>query len=345
MHVDTHTHHVPLSYIARVSEDPKRFEATVAQTSSDTYEMVPSFWSSARFASRYRFAPPYYDWQARVDHMDSTGIRAAVVSANQALNYAWAPLEVAVEVAQLVNDDLAEGAKRFPGRIHGIASVPLQDPDAAVREATRAIDELGLRGIQVLSSIEGANLANAGLEKLFECVAGLEVPLFIHPYGALNHERMTPHFLVNVIGFPTEQAMAAAGLIFEGVLDRYTNLKVFLGHGGGSFPYLLGRIERGMQAFPDLMSTQRPFRDYLDQIFVDTLVHDDAALKYLIETLGIERVMFGTDWPYWMQDTDVLERVERVMTTLGHDVFSLSDTASRLFGPFDLGDPIQDGQS
>jgi aminocarboxymuconate-semialdehyde decarboxylase len=263
--------------------------------------------------------------------MDSQGIRSAIVSANQALNYAWAPLDVAIEVVQMINDDLAEGSSRYPDRITGIASVPLQDAHAAVIEATRAIEELGLRGIQVLSSIEGINLVDSGLESLFEYVARHQVPLFVHPYGALNHDRMTRHFLVNVIGFPSEQAMAAAGLVFEGVLDRHPDLRVFLGHGGGVFPYVLGRIERGMKAFPELMRADRPLRSYLDHFYFDTLVHDDRALAYLIETVGIERVVLGTDWPYWMQDPDVLSRVDRVLTAAGLDSGVLGDNADRLF--------------
>lgn len=263
--------------------------------------------------------------------MDTQGIRSAVVSANQALNYGWAPLDVAIEVAQLINDDLAEGSRRYPERILGIASVPLQDPDAALTEATRAVEELGLRGIQVLSSIEGVNLVDAGLDSVFESAARHRVPLFVHPYGALNHERMTRHFLVNVVGFPSEQAMAAAGLVFEGVLDRYPDLRVLLGHGGGVFPYILGRIERGMRAFPDLMRASRPLRSYLSQIYVDTLIHDDRALAYLIETVGIEHVVLGTDWPYWMQDPDILPRVDRVLAAAGLEAAILSGNAERLF--------------
>ncbi|MGH8872644.1 MAG: amidohydrolase family protein [Acidimicrobiia bacterium] len=332
MYIDTHTHHMPRPYITQVMEDPDRFKAVVQEESKDVFDLRPSFWSSARFASSYRLDPTYYDWAARIAHMDAQGIRLSVVSANQALNYGWAPLDVAIEVARIINDDLAEGSRRYPNRIVGVASVPLQDAESAIAEARRAVDDLGLRGIQVLSSIEGVNLVDAGLDALFECVAGLGVPLFVHPYGALNHDRMTRHFLVNVIGFPAEQAMVAAGLVFEGVLDRYPDLRVFLGHGGGVFPYVLGRIERGMRAFPDLMHARRPLRSYLTQFYVDTLVHDDTALAYLIETVGIEQVVVGTDWPYWMQDPDMLDRVGRVLAASGVEPNVLSQNAERLFG-------------
>lgn len=336
MIVDTHTHHMPKVFLERAIAEPDRYRARVVDKGDGVFEMRPEFWTSARFTSVYRFEPTYYDWAARVGHMDEQGIDAALVSIGQATNYGWAPLDLAVEVARFSNDDLARGSAEFPGRIYGIAQVPLQDPAASVAEVTRAVEELGLKGVQLLSSIEGRNLDQVGFDPLYERIEELDVPIFLHPYGVLNDERMSPYYLANVVGFPAEQAMAASALIFGGVFDRYPGLRVLLAHGGGSFPYVLGRIERGKEVLADQMATDRPVRDYLDRFYFDTLIHDDRALDYLFDTVGSDRVVLGTDWPYWMLDTEMFPRVERVMAKkdIG-GLHELGATAADLFGVSD----------
>lgn len=333
MIVDTHTHHMPKVFLDRAIAEPDRYHAHVVDKGGGVYEMRPEFWTSARFTSVYRFEPLFYDWGARVRHMDEQGIDAAVVSIGQATNYAWAPPDLAREVARFSNDDLARGSEEFPGRIYGLAQVPLQDPAGAVIEVTRAVEELGLKGVQLLSSIEGRNLDQVGFDPLFERIEELGIPIFLHPYGVLNDERMSPYYLANVVGFPAEQAMAAASLIFGGVFDRYPGLRVLLAHGGGAFPYVLGRIERGKEVLPDQMATDRPVRDYLDRFYVDTLIHDDAALGYLLDAVGPDRVVLGTDWPYWMMDPDMFARLERVTANKNvGGLHAFGSVAADLFG-------------
>jgi len=332
MIVDTHTHQMPRAFFDRAIAEPDRYQARVTDMGGGLFEMRPEFWTSARFTSVYRFEPHYYDWGARVRHMDEQGIDAAVVSVGQAINYGWAAPELAREVAEMANDDLAAGTREFPGRIYGIAQVPLQDPVGAVTELTRAVEDLGLKGVQLLSNVEGRNLDQVGFEPLYERIEELGVPIFLHPYGVLHDERMSHYYLANVVGFPAEQAMAAATLIFGGVLDRYPGLQILLAHGGGAFPYVLGRIERGQEVLADQMATNRTLRDYLDRFYVDTLIHDDAALGYLFDTLGPDHLVLGTDWPYWMADPDMFARLERVASRRGIDGASaLGAVAARLF--------------
>lgn len=332
MIIDTHTHHMPRTFLERAMAEPERYRANVVDQGGGLFEMRPEFWTSARFTAVYRFEPIYYDWAARVRHMDEHGIDAAVVSIGQATNYAWAPADLAREVAAFSNDDLARGSAEFPGRIYGIAQVPLQDPAGAVAEATRAVQELGLKGVQLLSSVEGRNLDQIGFDPVFARIEELGVPIFLHPYGLLNESRMSAYYLANVVGFPAEQAMAAASLIFGGVLDRYPGLRVLLAHGGGAFPYILGRIARGTEVLPDQMRTDHPVRDYLDRFYVDTLIHDDAALGYLFDTIGPDHIVLGTDWPYWMMDPDMFPRLDRVAAARGIDGATVLGTvAARLF--------------
>jgi aminocarboxymuconate-semialdehyde decarboxylase len=332
MIIDTHTHHIPKSFLDGAIANPDRYKARVTDMGGGLFEMRPEFWTSARFTSVYHLEPTYYDWGARVRHMDEQGIDVAVVSINQAINYAWAAPELAREIAAAANDDLAIGSNEFPGRIYGIAQVPLQDPVGAVVEVTRAIEDLGLKGVQLLSNVEGRNLDQVGFDPLFERIEELGVPIFLHPYGVLNDERMNDYYLANVVGFPAEQAMAAAALIFGGVLDRYPGLRILLAHGGGAFPYILGRIERGMEVLSDQMATKRNLREYLDRFYVDTLIHDDASLGYLFDTLGHDHVVLGTDWPYWMMDPDMFARLERVASQRGIDgANALGAVAARLF--------------
>jgi aminocarboxymuconate-semialdehyde decarboxylase len=220
---------------------------------------------------------------------------------------------VALDVCRLCNDEMASAAALHPGRFHGLASLPMQDTSAALEELDRAINTLGLVGVQLLTNVNGINIFDRRFYPVLERIHELSVPIFIHPYGCLNEDRMSEGFLANVVGFPSELAVTGAGFILNGLLDDLPDLKILLGHGGGSFLYLLGRISRGYEAVAALREKLRKApRDYLSNFHVDTVLHDEQALRYAEQTIGSDRICFGTDWPFWMQDPDMPARLERV---------------------------------
>ncbi len=310
--IDTHTHFIPQTFLQKAQADPDRYQVDVTER-SDGYYLKTRFWSLSRFIEYGPFRKEHYDWDARVGYMDQAGISCQVVSCVQSLNYAWAPPELAREVAQMANDEMARAAALYPGRFQGIASVPMQDAASAVEELKRATTELGLRGVQLLSNVNGTNLDDAGLEPLFDFVDENALPIFIHPYGDLNPERLRKKFLVNIVGWPTEQALAISGLILDGVLDRHPGIRFHLGHGGGTFLLVLGRMHRALSAVEDLHGVlERDVNDYLSHIYVDTLLHDSRAILYALDVLGPNHVIFGTDWPFWMQDPKMLDRMNSI---------------------------------
>ena len=170
----------------------------------------------------------------------------------------------------------------------------------AIQELERCVDQLGLQGVQIGSHIGDWNLDAPELFPFFEAAADLGAAILVHPWDMMGSESMPKYWLPWLVGMPAEQSRAACCLIFGGVLQRLPKLKICMAHGGGSFPYTIGRIEHGFNMRPDLVATDNPHnpRGYLKQLYFDSWVADPRALQYLIETCGVERVMLGTDYPF-----------------------------------------------
>jgi aminocarboxymuconate-semialdehyde decarboxylase len=195
---------------------------------------------------------------------------------------------------------MAETCRDFPGHYAGIGTVPLQSPRLAIQEMERCVDQLGLCGVQIGSHINDWNLDDAELRPFFEAAQDLDAAILVHPWDMMGTDSMPKYWMPWLVGMPAEQSRAACALIFGGVLQQFPRLKVMLAHGGGSFPYTIGRIEHGFNMRPDLVATDNPHnpRGYFKQLYFDSCVHDDRALRYLLDTVGIDRVMLGTDYPF-----------------------------------------------
>ena len=212
----------------------------------------------------------------------------------------WAKAPDALDLSRRLNDHVAEMVRSHPRRFAGLGTIPLQDPDLAVGELERCVDELGLAGVQIGSHVNEWDLDREELFPVFERAAELGAAVFVHPWDMLAAERMQRYWLSWLVGMPTETTLAICALIFGGVLARLPKLRVGFAHGGGSFPGTLGRIEHGYNVRPDLFPTpqgQPPSR-YLRRIYYDSLVHDAAALRFLIDQVSIERIALGSDYPF-----------------------------------------------
>jgi len=318
--VDVHSHIMPLSYLKLGMAQPDRYGVSIDRREAG-YVMTTKFWSLGRYIEYGPFSDDHFEWEARLRHMDATGVRTQVLSATQSLAYYWAPVDVALDVCRLCNDAMAEAAAQHPGRFYGLASLPMQDIDSALKELDRAIGQLRLSGVQLLTNVNGENIFSRRFLPILQRIHDLEVPIFIHPYGCLNDERMSEGFLANVVGFPSELALTGAGFILTGMLDELPRLKIILAHGGGSFLYLLGRITRGYEVVESLRKQlKKPPREYLHNFHIDTALHDEQALRYAADTIGANRVLFGTDWPFWMQDPEMAGRLNKVSGLTPADV-------------------------
>ncbi|MFO1363663.1 MAG: amidohydrolase family protein [Burkholderiales bacterium] len=191
---------------------------------------------------------------------------------------------------------LARAHERHPQRLVGLATLPLQAPDRAVREVERARALPGVRGFYAATEVLGKELSDPSFFPVYERIEASGLPLFLHPVFVIGHQRLAAHYLTNLLGNPFETAIAAAYLVFGGVLDRFPRLDVVLPHAGGAFPWLVGRLNRGWEKRADLKHIAHPPLEYLRRFHYDTIGYSDAVLEFLVRHVGADRVVMGSDY-------------------------------------------------
>ena len=248
-----------------------------------------------------------WDPKVRIDEYAKMGTQVQVVSTVPVMFSYWAKPEDTLEVSKFLNDHLADVIRDHPKHYAGLATIPMQAPKLAVQELERSVKDLGLDGIQIGSHIGNWNLDAPELFPIFEAAQELDACILVHPWDMMAMDKMPKYWLPWLVGMPAESALAICSLIFGGVMERLPKLRFAFAHGGGSFPFTLGRIEHGFNVRPDLcqVETQINPRDYLGKFFVDCAVHDDFAFKYLVELMGEDHVLLGTDYPFPLGEHEI----------------------------------------
>lgn len=236
----------------------------------------------------------------RIKEMDEHDVSMQVLSTIPVLFNYWARPKDGLETSRFFNDHIAETVALNPERFIGIGTVPLQDIDLAIKEMERCVNELKMPGLEIGSNINGENLNEKKFFPFYEAAEKLGCALFVHPWEMMGEANIQKYWLPWLVGMPAETSRAICSMIFGGVFQQFPKLRVAFAHGGGSFPFTIGRIEHGFNVRPDLTAVDNNInpRNYLHHFWLDSLVHDADALQYLIKLMGNEKICLGTDYPF-----------------------------------------------
>jgi aminocarboxymuconate-semialdehyde decarboxylase len=291
--VDVHTHFIPPSAIAAARLGQGFDGMTIQRTGGEE-------WLVHRQGFRYPLDNAFCDLEARLLSMDEWRIDHAVVSIAPPLYMYWTGADEAAGFCREANDALAAFAAGSGGRITAVATLPMQDPDAAVGELHRAVTDLGMRGAEIGTEVGDVPLDDPAIRPVLGAAAGLGVPLILHPTYVGARPGLADFYLTNLVGNPLASTVCAARLIFSGVLDEIPDLRLVLMHGGGYLPYQIGRLDHGYRVRPESRGCRAAPSEYLGRFWFDTITHAAAPLRFLVGLVGAAHVVYGTDFPFDM---------------------------------------------
>ncbi|MBC7804358.1 MAG: amidohydrolase [Candidatus Parcubacteria bacterium] len=276
--------------------------------------------------------PGMFDYKTRFAAMDEAGVGMAVLSLTGP-NVYWGDADASTRAARAMNDSFSEAQRAYPERIRWLCSLPMQFPDRALAELERSIG-LGALGVMVLANIGGAAWTEPQFAPVWAELDRRKLPVFMHPTVPCGADLMgmADFQLSASVGFPFDSTMAVSRMIFAGFFDRYPNLKLVVAHGGGTLPFLSGRLDRCWEILPSCREfISQPPSEYLKRIYADTALYSREALRDTIETFGGEHVMYGTDFPHTNADmAPSLARINELPPALRDNVRGRN--ALRVFG-------------
>ena len=303
--IDLHSHVIPETIIQAMRGDP--VYNTRIEGEGDKRVFV-------RGKTRFDLIPEFYDAEAKLESMDRKRLDVSVISPGpQSFFYNLTDPDLALKTARLVNQGVAEMCAEKPDRLRGMATLPMQHPDAAIAELERVVKEYGFKAVEMGTAIGDEELADPKFRPVLKRLQELKVVVFAHPNTQGSGGRLDCYYLTNLIGNPLDTTIMMGKLMFSGALDELRELKMLLAHGGGFLPYQIGRFEHGHKVRPDTaaVTKSRPF-EMFKQFYFDALTHDPLAIRHLIDRVGSERVVIGTDSPFDMGEEQPVERLDAV---------------------------------
>jgi len=275
-----------------------------------------------------------WDPKQRMKECDALEVGVQVLSTVPVMFNYWAKPNDTYDIARFLNDHIAQIVHDHPTRFAGLATLPMQNTRLAIMELERVVNELHLSGIQIGSHINNINLNDESLFPIFEKAQELNACIFVHPWDMMGSRKLDKYWLAWLVGMPAESSRAICSMIFGGVLEKLPKLKIAFAHGGGSFPATLGRIEHGFNVRPDLCAIDNHLspRNYLKRIYVDSLVHDPHALKFLIDTFDVSQIALGSDYPFPLGEHRPSELIQSLELTKADRARLLHGTALEWLG-------------
>jgi aminocarboxymuconate-semialdehyde decarboxylase len=277
--------------------------------------------------------PMLTDPSRRLAHMDRQGVQMQAVAIAPPQYHYWADPDLGTEIAKIGNEAIASLVDAHPERFVGMGTLPMQSPERAVSELERIAATYGFPGVSINPSAEGVDYDDAVYEPFWSKVEDLDMLVILHPNGFSHGDRLDRYYMINVVGNPMETTVALSRLVLGGVIERHPKAKILAVHGGGYLPFYMDRMDHAYEARPDVGAglKQKP-STYLKQLFFDSIVFGDG-LDYLVDRVGADHILMGTDYPYDMGEQDPVGRVARVNGASERDVEKMSGlNAAKLLG-------------
>ncbi|MDX6575159.1 MAG: aminocarboxymuconate-semialdehyde decarboxylase [Blastocatellia bacterium] len=300
--LDLHTHYYPEIYFEKIRDLPSEFSFDKSPSGQTIIK-----YRGARF---FGVTPPMTDVAQRLSDMDRVGIDVEVISLSTP-NVFFTDAEHQPVIARMVNDAYAELIARYPARFKGFASIPMDAPDAALNELHRAIDELKLNGVILLSNIGGKPLTSAEYRPFFAEANRMKLCILLHPMLPANTESFREYVLGPIVGFMFDTTLAVARMCFDGMLREFPDIRWIVGHLGGAVPYLVERMDNGWRDFPECRAKIDELPSfYLKRLYYDTVNFNPHMLMMVREMIGADRMVLGSDYPH------LLGSIERAVSSI-----------------------------
>ena len=289
--IDAHAHWFPPEWMDLLEREGPKHGVVLGQNNKG-YRTA----EGGGLPFRQTFAPDMIDLDCIIESMAPARLDMRILSLTNPMVF-WAPEGLGLELARTFNDACGAAIRKYPSRIRGAITLPLQSPALALKELERAADIPGMCCAYSAMHINGANIDDRSFWPIYEFCEERKLPLCLHPVAPCGGtDRLADYHMRNVVGNPHESAIGAACLIFGGVLDAFPDLKVLMPHAGGSFPWLVGRWDNGIARRPELAHVKQPASAYLRRFHYDTISHDAELIRFLVDRIGADRFVLGTDY-------------------------------------------------
>jgi aminocarboxymuconate-semialdehyde decarboxylase len=326
--VDMHAHVFPREALAGIAKQYKKYAPQLTVEGGKSFIVT-----GGRSSGPMEPMREFYDAAERLRLMDETGVDVQILSVTPG-NFCYeAPHEAGLAIAAAQNDAITRIVEEHPDRFAGCATVPLQDPRAAAGELNRAVKDLGFTNVEIGTNVAGRNLDSPELMPFYAEAERLGTPIVVHPSNNAGADRMGRYYLGNIVGNPMETTLAIGSIVFGGVLERFKKLTFCWCHGGGFWPYQIGRFDHGYEVRPEPKANIKVLpSSYASRMYYDTITHSEGALSYLVSSMGVDNVLFGTDFPWDMGDYDAIPMISNVKGIDAREKARiLGETSAKLF--------------
>ena len=322
--IDVHAHWYPADWIKLFEKDGAKEDAVIERTSGGGYKLRAKQITNV-------FNERFVDLNSRIKAMDEMRVDVHAVSLTTPMVY-WASPALGLALSQCFNDAAAAAHQKHPERLFGMAMLPMQDPKLALKELERASKLPGIKGLYLATNVNNIELEDKQFWDVYAKAEELGWTIFLHPVDTIGKDRLGKYHLRNLLGNPYDTGVAVAHLIFGGVMDAFPKLSVNLPHAGGTYPALIGRLDRGTKMRAELKHMKKMPSEYLRRFTYDTIGHDDRINQNLVKLVGADRVTLGSDYCFDMGLDDPLATVERMGLDEKDKALVAGGNALRLLG-------------